>query len=125
VEVQVPGLPVVPLEHRPGVGLHQQGVDAQRGGVEVARRDRLEDDAQPQRHLDQLGGLGLGGGPVAGVADPQALGGGRGDVGGRRHGPAAPLPGGQAVDQPHGHLDDPIRVTVEVQLTSYAFCLRL
>src|SRR4051794_6643312 len=119
VEVQVPGLPVVPLEFRPGSGADEQRVDLAGGVVHGAGADGLEHAAQFGRHQAQLGGLLPGRLARAGPAQDGADGRGALVVLGRDV-PAPPvLPGREQVHQLGGDPDHDVHVTVEIHLTSY------
>src|SRR5256884_2498444 len=125
MEMQVPGLAVVPFQLRPGAGADEQRVDLAGRLVHRPGADRLEDSAQFGRHEAEAGRFLPGRRARAGAAQHRAD--GRSPL--VRLGwrvPAAPLLSRrEQVHQVHGHPDYDIRVTVEVHLTSYISVFRV
>jgi hypothetical protein len=118
VEVQVPGLAVVPGERRDGLGLAHDRVQCEARAVHVAGVDQLDDLAQPRGPAGELGRLLLGrevGRSLHRHHVPHR----GGDVGRPGEAPAVALPWGHLVDQPDHVAHDVAHVTVELHLTSH------
>ena len=127
VEVQMPGLAVVPVQLRPGAGLGEHRVDQAGRRVDLPGFDRLEDRAQPPGGAGQRGRVrrrSRAGGRLSGAQR-------------RSHGVAQPLAVWRLITPPAGfawrervhetdrHRDDRVDMTGEIHLTSYILIARL